>query len=178
MKLTPENIKSQEFSKSFRGYNTEEVKAYMEKLANEFEDLINENDEIKAEIKNLSERVTEFIKMKKNMQDTLAKAKESSTRSLESSQKQSELVIKEAEIKAAEIIKKAKESADEIREAVITLREEKDLIISKLRAMVNSQVNLFEGKVQRAGKEQEKPKKQKTKDEFNVDVDDIVDKLL
>ena len=97
---------------------------------------------------------------------------------LESSQKQSELVIKEAEIKASEIIKKAKESANEIRDAVITLREEKDLIISKLRAMVNSQVNLFESKVQRVGDEQEKPKKQKAKDEFNVDVDDIVDKLL
>ena len=44
--------------------------------------------------------------------------------------------------------------------------------------MVNSQVNLFESKVQRAGDKQEKPKKQKAKDEFNVDVDDIVDKLL
>ncbi len=109
---------------------------------------------------------------------TLAKAKESSSRSLESSQKQSELVIKEAEIKASEIIKKAKESANEIRDAVITLREEKDLIISKLKAMVNTQVNLFESKLQRAGDEQEKPKKQKAKDEFNVDVDDIVDKLL
>lgn len=178
MKLTPENIKSQEFSKSLRGYNTEEVEAYLEKLATEFEDSLNENEEIKEEIKNLSERVTEFIKMEKNMQDTLAKAKESSTRSLESSQEQSELVIKEAEIKASEIIKRAKESANEIRDAVITLREEKDLIISKLKAMVNSQVNLYESKVQRAGYEQEKPKKQKAKDEFNVDVDDIVDKLL
>jgi cell division initiation protein len=178
MRLTPENIKSQEFSKSLRGYNTEEVEAYLEKLSSEIEDLINENEEIKEEIKNLNERVTEFIKMEKNMQDTLAKAKESSSRSLQSSQKQSELVIKEAEIKASEIIKKAKENADEIRDAVITLREEKDLIISKLRAMVNSQVNLFEGKVQTAGGEQEKPKKQKAKDEFNVDVDDIVDKLL
>ena len=65
MKLTPENIKSQEFSKSLRGYNTEEVKAYLEKLATEFEDSLNENEQIKEEIKNVSERVTEFIKMEK-----------------------------------------------------------------------------------------------------------------
>ncbi len=33
MKLTPINIKTQEFTKSLRGYDTEEVKFYQEELA-------------------------------------------------------------------------------------------------------------------------------------------------
>ncbi len=40
MKLTPISIKSQEFSKSLRGYDSEEVKTYLEKLANEIEEMI------------------------------------------------------------------------------------------------------------------------------------------
>ena len=46
-------------------------------------------------------------------------------------------MIKEAEIKASQIIEKAKENANEIRNSVINLREEKDLIVAKLKSIVN-----------------------------------------
>jgi hypothetical protein len=90
-------------------------------------------------------------------------------------------MIKEAESEAAGIIDKAKKNANEIRDAVINLREEKNLIISKLKAIVNTQSTLLEGKVKKidgAEQELEKTKQQRPKDDLDVDVDDIVNKLL
>jgi len=37
MKFSPMNIKAQEFTKTMRGYDVEEVRAFLEKLSNEME---------------------------------------------------------------------------------------------------------------------------------------------
>ena len=178
MKLTPITIKSQEFSKSLRGYDAEEVKTYLEKLANEIEQMIDENEKLNVEVEELRSRNSEFSKIEKELEDTLIKAKDSSSQSLESTQKQTTTMVKEAEIKSKELLEKAKEEANEIRNAVIMLREERDFIISKLKAMVNTQASILEGKVQKSKQETRKPKTKETKDDFEVDVDDIVNKLL
>jgi len=178
MKLTPISIKSQEFSKSLRGYDSEEVKTYLEKLANEIEEMIDENEKLNVEVVVLRRENSEFNKIEKELQDTLIKARASSSQSLESTQKQTSLMIKEAEIKSKELLEKAKEEANEIRNAVIMLREERDFIISKLKAMVNTQAAILEGKVQKSVQETKKQKTKEIKDDFEVDVDDIVNKLL
>ncbi len=47
MKVSPLNIKKQEFTRAMRGYDKEEVEAYLDKLADEFELLQKENDSLK-----------------------------------------------------------------------------------------------------------------------------------
>lgn len=178
MKLTPLLIKKQEFSKAVRGFNPEEVQAFLDKLSSEVDILLRENEQLKTEVEELREKVLEFQKIEKNLQDTLIKAQESSSKTIESTKKQTSLMIKEAEIKASQLIENARENANEIRNAVSTLKEEKDLIIARLRAIVNSQANLLEGKVKDAGEEPSESKKEDASEKVDVDVDDIVDKLL
>ena len=181
MKLTPINIKTQEFAKSLRGYDADEVKAFLEKLAAEVEDLMNENETLIDEIEELKTRLDEYRNIEKDLQTALLNAQDSSTKSIEAAKKQTGMMLKEAELKAAQTIEKAKENANDIRNAIINLREERDLIISKLKAIVNTQSTLLEGKVKKIDegqKEPEKPKQSQPKDDLDVDVDDIVNKLL
>jgi cell division initiation protein len=182
MKVSPLNIKKQEFNKSMRGYDKEEVEAYLEKLADEFESLQKENDTLKKELEESNERLSEFRRIEKNLQNTLLKAQESSSKSFESTKKQASLIIKEAEIKASQIIEKARENANEIRNAVIHLREERDMIISKLKAIVNTQSKIIETKFHPKESEEvpQKVNPEKTEDikKIDIDVNDIVNKLL
>lgn len=178
MKLTPLLIKKQEFSKSLRGFDVEEVQAFLDKLSNEVEGLIRENESLKEEIENLNQQVIEFQKIEKNLQDTLLREQESLSRTIESTKKQAGLMIKEAEIKASQLVENARDDANQIRSAVITLREEKDLILAKLKAIVNSQSHLFESKLKEAGEEPAKPKHAEPTEKVDIDVDDIVNKIL
>lgn len=180
MKVSPLSIKKQEFNKGLRGYDKEEVQAYLEKLADEFEITQKENDSLKKELEEANERLTEFRKIEKNLQSTLLKAQESSSKSIESTKKQAGLIIKEAEIKASQILEKARENANEIRNAVIHLREERDMIVSKLKAIVNTQSRILEMKVQNAEREEEKEKPKKIEEikKIEIDVNEIVNKLL
>ena len=178
MKVSPISIKKQEFSKSVRGFDKEEVQAFLEKLADEFESLQKENESLKKDLEQASNRVSEFRKIEKNLQDTLLKAQESSSKSIESTKKQTGLMIKEAEIKASQILEKARENANEVRNAVINLREEKDLLIAKLKSIINSQAHLLELKVEVAGEEVAEVKEIEKAKKIEVNVDDIVSKLL
>lgn len=178
MKVSPINIKRQEFNKSLRGYDTEEVHAFLEKLADDIDELQKENEFFKRELENANANLAEFKRIEKNLQDTLLKAQDSSAKAIESAKKQTNLMVKEAEIKANQILEKARENADEIRDAVIKLREERDLIIAKLKAMVDSQANLFDMKVKPAGEEAPVMKKPEQAKKVDIDIDDIVNKIL
>lgn len=178
MNLSPLLIKKQEFEKSMRGYNVEEVQTFLDKISGEMEELLNENESLEQEIAALKHKVEEFQKIEKNLQDTLIKTQETSAEIVDSAKKQSALIIKEAEIKASQIIQNAEDISSEMRKAVLTLREEKDLIISRLKVIVGTQINLLEGKVKNAGEEPKKTRTQDAPEKFDIDVDGIVDKLL
>ncbi len=175
--ISPLSIKNQEFNKSFRGFDKEEVQAFLEKLADDFEELQQENESVKRQIDDANLRLSEFARIEKSLQDTLLKAQESSTKAIESTKKQTGLMIKEAEIKAAQIIEKAKSYAEEIRNSVITLREEKDLIVAKLKAIINSQARLLDMRVADAGEEIVSAKEIENPNKLNIDINKIVDSL-
>jgi cell division initiation protein len=178
MRLSPLLIKKQEFAKVMRGYDIDEVQTFLEKVASELEEVLAEKEQLKLEIQKLNGKVNEFHQIEKNLQDTLQQAQESSSKTFESTKKQTNLLIKEAEVKASQLIENAKDNANEIRNAVESLREEKNLIIAKLKAIVTTQSNLLEGKVIDAGEEQIKTKKAESQERLDIDVDGIVDKLL
>jgi cell division initiation protein len=179
MKVSPLNIKKQEFNRKFKGYDIEEVHAYLDRIADEFEQIQRENENLKNELDEANEKVGEFNKIEKSLQGTLLKAQESSSKAIESTRKQTNLMVKEAEIKATQILDKARENADSIRDALINLREERDLIIARLKAIINSQAQLLELKVETAGEEEEiKNKPIEKSKKLDINVDDIVNKLL
>jgi cell division initiation protein len=180
MKLTPTDIKTQEFTKSRKGYDADEVKAFLEKIVEEVENLMNENETLLDETEELKANLDEYKKIEKELQTKILNVQNSSAKSIEAAKNQTDMMLKEAESKAARIIEKAKESANEIRDSVIDLREEKNLIISKLKAIVNTQSTLLEGKVKKIDEAQQEPDKtkQQPKDDLDVDVDDIVNRLL
>ncbi len=178
MKISPIEIRQQEFTKKMRGFDPDEVQSFLESVAEELEKLYSENDSLKNEVESLTEQVNDYKKIEQNLQATLLKAQENSSKSMEATKKQTSLMIKEAELKASQIIEKARESTNDIRNAVVNLREEKDLILAKLKAIVSSQANLLELKVETAGDEKTAGKKIEQTNKMDIDINDILDKIL
>ena len=183
MKFTPFGIKNQEFNKSVRGYDRDEVRAFLEKLSDEFEHLQQDNDKLKIEIERNEDQIKEFRRIEKNLQNAMLSATESTSKAVDSAKKQTALMIKEAELKAAQLIEKAKESANSIRDSVLKLREEKKLLVSRIKAMIDTQASLLEFDVENI--ETKKVKKKeiskepvKRDDQSEINVDDILEKLL
>lgn len=178
MKISPQSLKKQEFNKSMRGYDKEEVHAFLDKLADEIDDLQKEFETLKTEHETSSIELNKLRLLEKHLNDTLENAQEAAAQNIDSAKRQASLMVKEAEIKASQILDNARQTSDEMRTAVINLREEKDMIVAKLKAMINTQAKLLEMKVEESDKETTETKKTTYAKKVDIDIDNIVNKLL
>ncbi|MFS9256332.1 DivIVA domain-containing protein [Streptococcus infantis] len=60
MSITPQEISDKAFSRSFRGYNQEEVDLFLDKIYFELEELTRNKEETELYIKKLEERLSDY----------------------------------------------------------------------------------------------------------------------
>ena len=60
MRITPMDIEQQQFGRSFRGYNEEEVDNFLDRIAKDYEEILNENIKNKEELEKLQVRLEEY----------------------------------------------------------------------------------------------------------------------
>ncbi len=171
MKFTPLAIKKQQFKKSFRGYNVDEVRVYLEMLAGEYENLLQENKELKEKIAMLETEVSTYKQIEKNLHLAVTQAQETAIKTIENAKKQAELLIREAELKAKEMIDKARIELNKVESEIQFLRIEKERIIRELKSFLTSELeklNLIEPSSKSETKE---------KIEEKVKLDDIIKNL-
>jgi len=178
MIFTPDGIKKQEFNKSFRGFDKEEVHAFLEKLSAEFETLFNENEAIKKELEETKQQLEKFLEIENEIEQTQREIEEISRKTLEDAKYQAGEILRLAEEKSGELLQKSQEEADRLKKAVINLREEKEILITKLKTVINYQAHLLEMKVEDTGEEIQVRKRSEPSSSLEIDVKDIVEKLL
>ena len=100
MKLTPLDIKKQEFKKVLRGYDTVEVDTFMDMMANEFEDMLRAQKEMRDRIVELEIQLKDYRQIEKTLQQTLMQVQETTGRTYESARKEAEVIVREAEQKS------------------------------------------------------------------------------
>lgn len=144
MKITPIEIRKYEFNKTFRGYDTEEVRYFLEMLADELESLNREKLELETELEQSKSRLQEYKQIEKSMQDALIVAKETSDKSLANSRKEAKLIIADAQAKADRIIEEAHEEASQIRQDISQLRIKRDSLLVKIKNILTSELELLE----------------------------------
>lgn len=92
--LTPMEIHEHQFRKSFRGYNENEVDDFLDRIVDDFEKLLRENDRLKNLVNSNEKELEHFRKLEKTLNDTLMVAQRT----------------------ADEVITAAKKNADELKE--------------------------------------------------------------
>ena len=175
MKLTPLDIKKQEFKKVLRGYDPVEVDSFMDMMSGEFSELLRENKEMKEKVTENEIQLRDFKQMEKTLQQTLMHAQETSGRSIENSRKEAQLIVQEAELKAAQLLEKARMDVVRSRDEVAGLKSKRDSIVSRLKVFLISEIELLKTLEIDGIDEQKDLSLGSGKD--SVPIDDIVNKL-
>jgi len=69
--ITAMEIRNQQFGKSLRGYNEEEVKNYLMQLAQDYENLYSQNATLKESIQRLEAELLKYHKIEDTMNNSL-----------------------------------------------------------------------------------------------------------
>lgn len=112
--LTPMDIHNHEFKKSFRGYNENEVDDFLDRIVNDYERVLRENEKLKDKLHLSEQELSHYRNLEQNFQNTLMVA-----------QKTAEEYISSAKKTAQETRDTATRETESIREN--TAREAKNI---------------------------------------------------
>ena len=144
MKLTPLEIRKHDFKRVMRGYDQEEVDAFLAMIADEFEVMIREKNQMNEELIKLRTQLRDYRQVETSLRDTLVKAQSTMEDSRENSRREAEIIMHEAELKAENIIKDAREELFSIRHEISLLKSQRDAITKRLRHMLESQLEMMD----------------------------------
>lgn len=143
MKITPLDIKKQEFKKVFRGFDPVEVETFLEMISEEFEALIKERNNLADDVLKLKTQLSDYQEVEKTFKNSLMSAQQTINQSRENSQKEANLIIKEAELKAEKILEDAKLKLIEMKNELMLVRSQKDSFAKRLRHLLESQLEMI-----------------------------------
>jgi len=144
MKITPLDIKKHEFSKTLRGYDPDEVRAFLEMVSEEMLNYQNQLDSYKTKTIQMETQLTDYKGLEEKWKTTMIQAQDSAEKTLEGSKREAEIIRREAEIKAEEIQNEARKNALRYKEEMELLKSEKRSFIQRLKHLLDSQIELIQ----------------------------------
>lgn len=148
MKLTPLDIKKQEFTRSFRGVDAQEVQSFLHMVAEQWDSLLDENRRHEQRVKELDSKLEHYRKIEEALQEALETARDNSHKTIENAQREAQIILKEARSAAEEMRKRASTDHKRLKHDISKISSRRDEVIARLRAFLMSEMELlarFEG---------------------------------
>lgn len=144
MRITPLDVRKQEFGKSMRGFDCDEVRAFLSTLADEYEAVLVDNKQIRERMLDLEDKLGEYQRMEKNLRDTLLTAERLTQESRESAAREGDLIIRDAEMKARGVLEECRLRTEELRREITGLRKEKETYLARFRSLAEAQIQFID----------------------------------
>jgi cell division initiation protein len=144
MKLTPLDIQQMVFAVRLRGYDRQEVRQFLEELAQTVEALNHENATLRERLSLTETQLGELKKTEAMMTRTLVSTQALADDLKEMAQRDAALVIKEAELKASELMKDARLELAAVQRDIAELRKQRILGIERLRSTLRTFERMLE----------------------------------
>ena len=153
MRITPLDIQQKQFPMKFRGFDVEEVYAFLEVVREEMEDLLRENASLKEQVYRAESQIKDYKDMETTLRETLMTAQQMVEEYKTNARKEAELLIREAEIKADRVMKEAQEKVVKIHEDIVDLKGIRRHFKEELKRLIESHMRMMEFDVDREGEE-------------------------
>jgi cell division initiation protein len=147
VKLTPLDIRRQEFKKVVRGVDPEEVSVFLDMVAGEYERILREAKALGEERDELKRKVDEFDSMREAIHGAVVMAKKSADDTMSQAKKEAELRLKEAEVESERMLEDTRRQASLLRRELDDIRNQRSILVDRLRSLLDSQMKMLEAYV-------------------------------
>ena len=144
MTLTPQDIQTKQFHVRFRGFDVEEVDAFLERIAEEFLILIQENKQLKDRSETLEGDIEHYKEQEKKFQDAILSAHKIADEMKERSKKESEELLSSAGDEVKKMQEKSQIEISSIEATIVNLKELKDRVHDDVRQLLESYMDRLE----------------------------------
>jgi len=176
LRITPLDIYQQEFKRVLRGLDPDEVEDFLERVADDYEQVLRENAALKKQVESLESQLTAGGRLRQTSASR-AVSGENADDIIKNAKKESENIVRQAMENAEAIISKARNEAHQIRsDAGSGRREEGELLAQEVRAEANE--ILEKAKMEEMELRREISRLRGRKERFLIEYRDLLEKHL
>jgi len=137
-RMTPLDIQQREFKVGFRGYDRQEVEAFLRTVAQTVEELVTENVMLKERAETTEGQVGELRRKEATLNELLMNTQEMAETLKQTARREAELIQKEAELKAEDLLMNAQAEYGRLQREIFALQKQRVLALEKLRALLRT----------------------------------------
>jgi cell division initiation protein len=133
MRITPHDIRQQQFTvRMFRGFDPQEVDAFLEDVADDYEALLKEVQLLKEQLAAQEERQRGVIERERTLQDTLVTTQRLAEEMKAAAKRESELIVREAELRGEKAVEAARGEEAKIRVEIQALKRTRRQLVEEI----------------------------------------------
>ena len=137
MRLSPVDIRQQQFTvKTFRGLDRQEVDAFLDDVAGDYEIVLRENAALKEQLNGHEERARGIADTEKSLKDTLVTTQRVAKEMQENARREAELIVREATLNGEKLMEEVRAEEAKVRTEIQSLKRVRRQLIEELREIV------------------------------------------
>ena len=144
MKVTPLDLRQTQFKTAMRGFDREEVRAFLADAADELEQALREIDRQRQDLMRSEEQLSEHRQREVSLRDTLLTAQRLADQIRENAESEAKMKVREAESRADLILQKAQARIDEIEREIHELKLRRRDVEATLEASISALTNALQ----------------------------------
>ena len=145
MRISPHDIRQQQFTgRLFHGVDRQEVDAFLEDVADDYEALLKETQLLKEQLAAMEDRQRGVIEREKTLQDTLITTQRLAEEMKLAAKRESDLIVREAELRGDKVVEAARSEEAKLRVEIQALRPLQSPVFRQLagRALLSTDSSL------------------------------------
>lgn len=143
--LTPLDVRSQEFQRSFRGYDTGQVDEFKLAVSDEFERLLRDRGQHEEKLRSAQEQLRAFRDRERAMNEALVAAQQLRVDSRAQAEREAELVVRQATAEAERILERARQEEAMVRERAAGAARQFTAYVASFRALLERHLGEVDG---------------------------------
>ena len=151
MRITPMDIRQQQFKVRFRGFDRQEVDTFLADVAADYEHLVKENALLKEQLTALEERSRGIEGREKLLQDTLLTAQRLAEEMKDGAKREANLLVREAELQGDKVVEEARAEEAKIKAEILALKRTRRQLAEGLRVTLDMYQRLVNEELGDAG---------------------------
>lgn len=140
--LMPLEVEEKKFTKQMRGYNKEEVDAFVAEVAKDYEKLYKESLAAKEKIATLSDAVKQYKTMEDTLQQAIIVAQNAGEEVKKNAYAKAENIIKNAQNRASEIVSDAGKEVTKVNYEYEEMRRNVEIFRTRIISLLTSQLSI------------------------------------
>ncbi len=143
MKITSLDIRKQEFNRSFRGYDIDEVDSFLQVLATQWQEIV---DDLRRSGEKVSEqqlKLDHYMKVEEALEEALQTARSSARITIENAEMKARNTLEEAENRVVDLQKQSDSERLQMKRDTAKYAVRQQEIVAKLRAFLMSEMEIL-----------------------------------